>query len=212
MGIVGELWGDFQGPTRRRTPPRGVPQTPAANEKAPTRGAFHGFSQAAMARLTGLEPATPGVTGRYSNQLSYNRPLPGASNEAPWSRDLGRSGRGVKRFRHGGDVFSGQPPEAGPRPWADRRRRGRRESREDGREKSDLPVEYRPIRASPHSKRPARRAPPSVLRPTTFPPASCCEKNLTQFKPISAIEAQAETMPQKNRKNASSQLAPNTFF
>ena len=28
-----------------------------------------------MARLTGLEPATPGVTGRYSNQLSYNRSL-----------------------------------------------------------------------------------------------------------------------------------------
>ncbi len=28
-----------------------------------------------VARLTGLEPATPGVTGRYSNQLSYNRPL-----------------------------------------------------------------------------------------------------------------------------------------
>ena len=32
-----------------------------------------------MARLTGLEPATPGVTGRYSNQLSYNRSLPPAS-------------------------------------------------------------------------------------------------------------------------------------
>ncbi len=31
-----------------------------------------------MARLTGLEPATPGVTGRYSNQLSYNRSLPAA--------------------------------------------------------------------------------------------------------------------------------------
>jgi hypothetical protein len=30
-----------------------------------------------MARLTGLEPATPGVTGRYSNQLSYNRALSG---------------------------------------------------------------------------------------------------------------------------------------
>ncbi len=29
-----------------------------------------------MARLTGLEPATPGVTGRYSNQLSYNRAMP----------------------------------------------------------------------------------------------------------------------------------------
>ncbi len=28
-----------------------------------------------VARLTGLEPATPGVTGRYSNQLSYNRAL-----------------------------------------------------------------------------------------------------------------------------------------
>ena len=33
-----------------------------------------------MARLTGLEPATPGVTGRYSNQLSYNR----ASFSAIW--------------------------------------------------------------------------------------------------------------------------------
>ena len=28
-----------------------------------------------VARLTGLEPATSGVTGRHSNQLSYNRPL-----------------------------------------------------------------------------------------------------------------------------------------
>ena len=28
-----------------------------------------------LARWTGLEPATPGVTGRYSNQLSYNRTL-----------------------------------------------------------------------------------------------------------------------------------------
>jgi hypothetical protein len=26
-----------------------------------------------MARVTGLEPATLGVTGRYSNQLSYTR-------------------------------------------------------------------------------------------------------------------------------------------
>ena len=29
-----------------------------------------------VARLTGLEPATPGVTGRYSNQLSYNPASP----------------------------------------------------------------------------------------------------------------------------------------
>ena len=26
-----------------------------------------------LARRTGLEPATTGVTGRYSNQLSYHR-------------------------------------------------------------------------------------------------------------------------------------------
>ena len=37
---------------------------------------FHGLHpQWKMARLTGLEPATPGVTGRYSNQLSYNRAM-----------------------------------------------------------------------------------------------------------------------------------------
>ncbi len=34
-----------------------------------------------MARLTGLEPATPGVTGRYSNQLSYNRAYLRTKNE-----------------------------------------------------------------------------------------------------------------------------------
>ncbi len=28
-----------------------------------------------MARRTGLEPATSGVTGRYSNQLNYRRNL-----------------------------------------------------------------------------------------------------------------------------------------
>ena len=30
-----------------------------------------------MARVTGLEPATSGVTGRHSNQLSYTRTLNG---------------------------------------------------------------------------------------------------------------------------------------
>ncbi len=29
-----------------------------------------------MARVTGLEPATSGVTGRHSNQLSYTRTFP----------------------------------------------------------------------------------------------------------------------------------------
>ena len=40
------------------------------------RGVGHHFVHeffVKVARLTGLEPATPGVTGRYSNQLSYNR-------------------------------------------------------------------------------------------------------------------------------------------
>jgi hypothetical protein len=40
--------------------------------KKPPEG---GFFTNEVARLTGLEPATPGVTGRYSNQLSYNRAM-----------------------------------------------------------------------------------------------------------------------------------------
>jgi hypothetical protein len=31
---------------------------------------FQGFKM--LAEWTGLEPATPGVTGRYSNQLNYH--------------------------------------------------------------------------------------------------------------------------------------------
>ena len=34
-----------------------------------------------LARWTGLEPATPGVTGRYSNQLSYHRASTVKDNE-----------------------------------------------------------------------------------------------------------------------------------
>ncbi len=36
-------------------------------------GARHPFCSEEMARVTGLEPATSGVTGRHSNQLSYTR-------------------------------------------------------------------------------------------------------------------------------------------
>ena len=36
-------------------------------QKRPMRGVFINL----MAEWTGLEPATPGVTGRYSNQLNY---------------------------------------------------------------------------------------------------------------------------------------------
>ena len=34
-----------------------------------------------MAERTGLEPATPGVTGRYSNQLNYRSELRGPFEE-----------------------------------------------------------------------------------------------------------------------------------
>jgi hypothetical protein len=75
-----------------------------------------------VARLTGLEPATPGVTGRYSNQLSYNRvsrrirdrPAPSSAISAP-----GADGRGVAamqpmRPRMPTGMLDGAP--ASPRP------------------------------------------------------------------------------------------------
>ena len=36
-----------------------------------------------LAEWTGLEPATPGVTGRYSNQLNYHSKLVGADGIEP---------------------------------------------------------------------------------------------------------------------------------
>jgi hypothetical protein len=42
-------------------------RTGSANEKGELSFAFQG-----LAEWTGLEPATPGVTGRYSNQLNYH--------------------------------------------------------------------------------------------------------------------------------------------
>ena len=40
--------------------------------KSPEDGALERLrARALMAERTGLEPATPGVTGRYSNQLNY---------------------------------------------------------------------------------------------------------------------------------------------
>ncbi len=55
---------------------RGVTRScTAANDGTPPKGDTLRDFGGKVARLTGLEPATPGVTGRYSNQLSYNRPL-----------------------------------------------------------------------------------------------------------------------------------------
>ena len=36
-----------------------------------------------LAEWTGLEPATPGVTGRYSNQLNYHSLVDAESLELP---------------------------------------------------------------------------------------------------------------------------------
>ncbi len=41
-----------------------------------------------MARVTGLEPATSGVTGRHSNQLSYTRAFDRTHNHPNGSFDL----------------------------------------------------------------------------------------------------------------------------
>ena len=55
-----------------------------------------------LAEWTGLEPATPGVTGRYSNQLNYHsiplarsaflRPVARTSNHLTVSRVVGAEG------------------------------------------------------------------------------------------------------------------------
>jgi hypothetical protein len=45
---------------------------------------LHGLEEK-MARVTGLEPATSGVTGRHSNRLSYTRALRRRRPEMPFS-------------------------------------------------------------------------------------------------------------------------------
>jgi hypothetical protein len=51
-----------------------------------------------MARLTGLEPATSGVTGRHSNQLSYNRAFSSDTEvSAPYPGQIPNPGTGKQR-------------------------------------------------------------------------------------------------------------------
>jgi hypothetical protein len=54
-----------------RAPRRGSTLATIDKEKAPASGAF----SLMLAERTGLEPATPDVTGRYSNQLNYHSVL-----------------------------------------------------------------------------------------------------------------------------------------
>jgi hypothetical protein len=55
------------------SPPDGAVRPARARRGARRRPSGVRLFVGEVARLTGLEPATPGVTGRYSNRLSYNR-------------------------------------------------------------------------------------------------------------------------------------------
>ena len=83
-----------------------------------------------MAERTGLEPATPGVTGRYSNQLNYRSGFGGANpngliNKATSSFAPAAAGDAVLRqpaargprgtcTQHGGIRQAGSGPSGGP--------------------------------------------------------------------------------------------------
>ncbi len=62
---------EYTNTERTAGPPIALTSTTRANVR--DGGSGTGSQEWMLARLTGLEPATPGVTGRYSNQLSYNR-------------------------------------------------------------------------------------------------------------------------------------------
>ncbi len=69
-----------------------------------------------VARLTGLEPATPGVTGRYSNQLSYNRSLP--SEEClPERGGPSRRRSGCRQAVSGAEMCIFSEKSRGPLSW-----------------------------------------------------------------------------------------------
>src|ERR1700742_1037076 len=56
------------GPTSWAMPPHGPTRIPSGAARSARAQLF----VREMAEWTGLEPATPGVTGRYSNQLNYH--------------------------------------------------------------------------------------------------------------------------------------------
>ncbi len=63
IGLLFKIWWVVQGSNLRPSPCKGD----ALPAELTTQGK--------VAERTGLEPATPGVTGRYSNQLNYRSAL-----------------------------------------------------------------------------------------------------------------------------------------
>ena len=49
-----------------------LPHRPACRAQKQKSHSFARMALLNLAEWTGLEPATPGVTGRYSNQLNYH--------------------------------------------------------------------------------------------------------------------------------------------
>ena len=91
--------------SRHEMPLRPTGAAPSLEQKALL--AEHSFSSEAVARLTGLEPATPGVTGRYSNRLSYNRAS--AADAVLSASDKGAfTGGAGRRQADSPDYFSGR--------------------------------------------------------------------------------------------------------
>ena len=110
-----------------------------------------------MARLTGLEPATSGVTGRHSNRLSYNR-----ARAAGTARPALRDRRGFRSARRERQAVCAPPGLAG------RRRKGARLG--GGRGGSDGGRRL----LGGRSPTPRRRTPP--IRWRGFAGASACRR------------------------------------